>query len=74
MKNKDEFNSHKPVILRQPAVEHIVGFKKSKIRALIKEGKFPAPYKIIPGAKNGISGWSAEEVYAWARERVGGER
>ena len=41
-----------------------VGLGKSMIYAMIQDGKFPAPYKLSPGA----SRWSEIEVVAWIAE------
>ena len=38
-----------------------VGLGKTMIYAMIKEGRFPRPYKISPFA----SRWSEQEVVAW---------
>jgi prophage regulatory protein len=38
-----------------------VGLGKSMIYAMIKEGRFPRPYKISPFA----SRWSEQEIVAW---------
>lgn len=38
-----------------------VGLGRSMIYRLISEGKFPAPYKLSPGA----SRWSEQSVSAW---------
>ena len=42
-----------------------VGLGKSKIYALIAEGRFPRPYKLTPKAAR----WSEREVLAWI-ERI----
>ena len=55
-----------PRILRLPAVEAAVGFKKSKLYELIQEGQFPQPVRL--GAKS--VGWLAEEVQAWIKQRA----
>lgn len=55
-----------PRILRLPAVETAVGFKKSKLYDLIQEGQFPQPVRL--GAKS--VGWLADEVQAWIKQRA----
>jgi len=55
-----------PRVLRLPAVECAVGFKKSKLYDLIKEGQFPQPVRL--GAKS--VGWLADEVQAWIKQRA----
>lgn len=42
-------------------VKRRVGLGKTMIYRLIKEGKFPAPYKLSPFA----SRWSNREIVAW---------
>lgn len=46
--------------LRLPTVEDRTGQKKSKIYAMIAQGRFPAPAKI-----DGVSVWRASEIDAW---------
>lgn len=50
--------------LRLPEVSRRVGLGKSMIYELIKEQRFPRPYKISPSA----SRWSEREVVAWIAE------
>ncbi|WP_157220680.1 helix-turn-helix transcriptional regulator [Flavisphingomonas formosensis] len=52
-------------LLRISDVKSRVGLGKSKIYALIAEGRFPRPYKLTPKAAR----WSEREVHAWI-ERV----
>lgn len=47
-----------------------VGFKKSTVYTLIKNGKFPPPMKLLSGS----SRWVAEEVNAWIAEAVSKHR
>jgi prophage regulatory protein len=44
-----------------PQVAAIAGLKRTRIYAMIRAGKFPAPYK--PGGAG--SRWSEAEVRAW---------
>lgn len=53
--------------LRLPAVEKIVGFKKSKIWELVKVHKFPEPIR-LNGAN--ISVWLKSEVLRWMQEQI----
>ena len=55
-----------PRILRLPAVETAVGFKKSKLYDLIQEGQFPQPVRL----GNKSVGWLADEVQAWINARA----
>lgn len=55
-----------PRILRLPAVETAVGFKKSKLYELIQEGQFPQPVRL----GNKSVGWLADEVQAWINARA----
>jgi prophage regulatory protein len=55
--------------LRFTEVTDIVGFGRTYIYRLIRDGKFPAPHK--PGGAS--SRWSEAEVRAWM-ERVKAER
>lgn len=48
-------------LLRMPEVCRRVGLGKTMVYDLIREGRFPAPYKISPFA----SRWSDLEVTAW---------
>ena len=41
-----------------------VGLGRSMIYRLISQGKFPAPYKLSPGA----SRWSEQDVVAWIND------
>jgi prophage regulatory protein len=47
--------------LKREEVERRVGLRKSMIYRLIREGRFPAPYKLSPFA----SRWSDREIVAW---------
>ena len=53
-------------VLRLPAVETAVGFKKSKLYELIQEGQFPQPVRL----SNKSVGWLADEVQAWINARA----
>lgn len=54
---------HEPVkrFIEIKEVCHIIGLAKSMVYKMIKEGRFPPPYKLSPGA----SRWSEEEVFSW---------
>ena len=53
-------------IWRLPAVEAKAGFRRSKIDALVREGKFPAPIRIGKRSR----GWVATEVEEWIKRRI----
>lgn len=52
-------------LLPLDAVIALVGFKRSKIYALIDAGKFPRPIKI-----DSASRWPESSVQAWIAERI----
>lgn len=47
--------------VRLDEVKRRVGLGKSMIYQLVKDGKFPAPYKLSPAAAR----WSNREITAW---------
>lgn len=52
-------------LLPLPEVEATVGFKKSHIYSLVKQGRFPAPVAIGTSRR-----WKASDVQAWIAEKV----
>jgi prophage regulatory protein len=52
--------------LRWPEVKSRVGFSRSQVHLLIKQGSFPAPYKL--GAR--ASAWLESSIDQWIAERV----
>ena len=63
-------HSAKPVtprdrLIRLPAVEQIVGFRKSQIYALLKIGGFPVPVRI-----GRMSAWPESAVHQWVQDRI----
>lgn len=52
-------------LLTMPKVENLVGFKKSTIYSLIKEGKFPTPIQV--GARR--IAFRSDEVQTWIKSR-----
>lgn len=52
-------------LLRLENVVELVGFKSSKIYALIASGDFPSPIKI-----GNASRWPESKIDAWIAERV----
>ncbi len=51
-------------LLKLDEVKRRVGLGKSMIYQLIKDGRFPAPYKVRPLAAR----WSNDEVVAWIND------
>jgi len=52
-------------LLRLPSVIDVTGYSKSRIYALIKEGRFPAPLKLGDRAV----GWRQSDIDAWIASR-----
>jgi prophage regulatory protein len=53
-------------LLKIAEVKDRVGLGKSKIYALVAEGRFPRPYKLSPKAAR----WSEREVASWIEARL----
>ena len=53
-------------LLRLPTVCERVGFKRSQIYALVKEGQFPGPIHLGPRAV----AWDSDEVDGWVHARI----
>jgi prophage regulatory protein len=53
-------------LLRLPQVMERVGYRRSKIFALVKAGDFPKPVSIGPRAR----GFVETEIDAWISERI----
>ena len=62
---------HTSRILRMHDLVNKVGYAKSTIYGLVKEGKFPAPFKLTPGGR--ANGWFEHTIdeYLQKREREG---
>ena len=56
-------------ILRMKDLTQKLGLRPSTLYELIATGKFPAPFKLIPGGR--ASGWLESTVNAWLDERSG---
>lgn len=52
-------------LLRLPAVVSLIGYQRSTIYQLIKNGTFPRPVKL--GAR--ASAWKSQEIQAWIDSR-----
>jgi predicted DNA-binding transcriptional regulator AlpA len=59
-----------PTFLRWPQVAQIVGLSRSRVHALVAEGKFPKPIKLGTRA----SAWIESEVHAWIKSRINDSR
>jgi prophage regulatory protein len=56
----------KPLVYRLPAVEEVIGLKRTAIHEQIAAGNFPKPISLGPRAK----GWLVAEIDAWLRKRA----
>ena len=54
-------------VLRMKDLTEKVGFRPSTLYQLITEGKFPAPFKLVPGGR--ATGWMEQDVDAWILEQ-----
>lgn len=54
-----------PRVLKRREVCAIVGFAKTKLWEMIRDGRFPAPL-----ALDGGSGWDSREVRDWQEKRL----
>ncbi|MAI76057.1 MAG: transcriptional regulator [Rickettsiales bacterium] len=45
-----------------------VGYARSTIYALIKEGHFPKPFKLVPNGR--ANGWLEETIDNWMQDRA----
>jgi prophage regulatory protein len=55
-------------VLRMKDLPPKVGFQPSTLYELIGEGKFPAPFKLIPGGR--AAGWLESTIDSWIEERA----
>jgi prophage regulatory protein len=61
-----KLDSHR--IVRMQEVTERVALKPSTIYGMVQVGKFPAPFKIIPGGR--AAGWMLQDIEAWLRMRA----
>ena len=54
-------------VLRMKDLPPKVGFQPSTLYELIANGKFPSPFKLIPGGR--AAGWLESTIDAWVLER-----
>ncbi len=52
-------------LLRLESVTDATGFRKTKLYALIKQGRFPSPIRI-----DGASLWPESEVAGWIQQQI----
>ncbi len=57
-------------IIRMRELVSKVGYARSTIYALIKEGRFPKPFKLVPNGR--ANGWLEETINEWIDHRKSG--
>ena len=57
-------------IIRMKELVSKVGYARSTIYALIKEGRFPKPFKLVPNGR--ANGWLEETINEWIEHRKSG--
>ena len=57
-------------IIRMKELVSKVGYARSTIYALIKEGHFPKPFKLVPNGR--ANGWLEETINEWIDHRKSG--
>ena len=57
-------------IIRMKELVSKVGYARSTIYALIKEGRFPKPFKLVPNGR--ANGWLEETINDWIDHRKSG--
>ena len=57
-------------IIRMKELVSKVGYARSAIYALIKEGRFPKPFKLVPNGR--ANGWLEETINDWIDTRKSG--
>lgn len=55
-------------IVRKMHASHVVGLSTTRVEALIRAGKFPAPFKICEGGR--ASGWLRSTLDDWVAQRA----
>ena len=55
-------------IIRMRELVSKVGYARSTIHALIKEGRFPEPFKLVPNGR--ANGWLEETIDKWMQARA----
>ena len=54
-------------IIRMKELVSKVGYARSTIYALLKEGRFPKPFKLVPNGR--ANGWLEETINEWIDHR-----
>lgn len=62
-----ESNTRSTRVLRMKDLPPKVGFAPSTLYELIATGKFPPPFKLIPGGR--AAGWLESTIDAWVLKR-----
>ena len=62
-----ESNTRSTRVLRMKDLPPKVGFQPSTLYELIANGKFPPPFKLIPGGR--AAGWLESTIDAWVLKR-----
>ena len=57
-------------VIRMKELVSKVGYARSTIYALIKEGRFPKPFKLVPNGR--ANGWLEETINEWIDHRKSG--
>ena len=68
MKHLSEPTSIPDNIVRKMHAAPVVGLSKTRIEALVREGKFPAPFKLTDGGR--ASGWLRSTLDQWIAARA----
>ena len=55
-------------IIRMNELVHKIGYAKSTIYGLVKDGRFPAPFKLVPNGR--AMGWFEDSVNQWLKEQA----
>ena len=50
-------------IYRQPEILALLGVSKATLQRMVKEGRFPSPFKI----SHRLNGWKVEDVNHWLK-------
>jgi prophage regulatory protein len=57
-------------ILRLPAVKSRTGLSRSSIYAAMSRGEFPAPIKLVAGARARAVGWPESSIDSYLAARI----
>ncbi len=55
-------------VIRMKELVSKIGYARSTIHALIKEGRFPEPFKLVPNGR--ANGWLEETIDKWMQDRA----